>query len=429
MKKISLSLVLFIIVVATFIIPYWTGVEAEKQLDPFWQPVPFLTPLDHDYKRGWWSSEARTHFKIQGIPETLPSPPHFYLVHQVDHGFLPIKPTVIETSLYYSEVTGEAKGKEIQLLQAQTRWQSQENLRSHIIMPPLVWTAAENQMRLDWQGLQGDVYLTQHGELFQADLEMPQLLLKMEAYQIAAHNLLVNVQWQLLNFLKNQGYLTIASLQVKTSQPSLIALEGVTVEGNNQVANESLTGFLKTRVQQIQIGEDNYGSAYGEIELQRLHLESLVSIFQLWLENRSSGGLAPRQLNLVTLARLIPIGLTLLNQSPKLAITQLRLDTPAGELQGTLEITTAPLEAQILFNPAAFFNAFQVQAKLRLSDTLLSQLTQTWLNLSAVQEPVGQRIQTWLDQNLLVESEPHVYSIQLQLENGDLQINGKNLPQ
>ncbi len=430
MKNIILFMILFVVTGSLFV-PYWTGVEAEQQFSKFNQTfysAVNLTPVDTRYDRGWFNSYAQSVVEINKPSHSVSKKQRLVLVHDIDHGFLPIQSTLVHTTLH--TIASSTQLPDVLLINVQTAVELNGDTVSMITIP--AQSIQEGEARLQWQALEGRVYAKRELTVIQTEIHSPQIQLDIHNEQIRAEKISLTVDMQpgKTNVLQSESRVNITHLQLTSPKKPLVSLTGLKLVGYNNIVSNRLTLALETGLQQIQIGADRYGPGKGHFELRRWHVPTLVNIKNTLTEIQSQG-LDPKQSANLTLLRLMPDGLALLQNRPELAITHLNFNLPEGELRGTLQVKTEPLEGGLLafalFNPYQLLKVLNAQLEMYLPQSLLSDDE----NTTFVTYPlVKQRLKTWLDQGLLIptENQSNYYHSQMQLKAGIFQVNGEALP-
>ncbi len=442
-----LLLIGFLGIISAILVPYWTGIEAQQQFEQFNQTLSPLINLkwsDRHYNRGWFSSNAQSMFEITNASKPAAADQRFMVVHKIHHGFLPLRATHIETILYTKSTHSknltvpELTTEDRELLTAQTVVNLTGDTLTTLITSPLSWRDENSYFQVDWQGWQGEIQFKPSEMMINADLHSPQISLDTMPGKIDIQSLGFTLQLPpgSTTVREGRGNLTMAQIQLlphHQSYQSPISLAGVTITAQNQVASDHLTVALATTVQQIQVGKTLYGPGHCEIELRHLQLESLVGIIKALAEGWHSEW-SPEQFKLMMLGIFFQHGLTLLNNSPEFAVTRLNFDSPEGRLEGTLQVKMAEeIGLSVLFNPWSVLDTLSGRLEMRLPTTMLHHLVAILLDSSTttkktIPNSVQQRIQTWLDQGILINYGNHDYSILLQIQQGELQFHGKTLP-
>jgi hypothetical protein len=418
---IKITFVTSLLLILISLIPYWTGIEAEKQLDHFNQafyPTMNIQLVENDYQRGWFQSQAQSTLEI---PKTLVfSSPHHRLVvrHEIEHGFLPIQPTLIHTQL-------QTDTHETTFLQINTVVQGNGESISTFEMKPL--TFQEEKIHLQLGNLQGKVRTQFPSTLAQVELHNSQIQLTTEIYQLLMQNVILNTELQTTpsEFLQGVGYLTVEQSDFLPRKQPLTPLrfQKIHLVGHNDILSDYLTIAITLDLPYLGIGTDSYGPNWGKLELRHWHIPSLNALITNFMATRQQN-LLPSSTYL-TLFKLIPDGINLLQHHPEVAVTDLKINTAAGELQGTMQLQFESTQFNYftLLNPIELFNRLQVQANIHLPRSLLATIT----NWAEMNFPLPQEQGIRWDKLITLEPNADYFSVQLQLEKGVFQVNGKHL--
>ncbi|MEN8214973.1 MAG: DUF945 family protein [Pseudomonadota bacterium] len=415
-KKRLLLLIALLILIVLGTMPYFIGWEVERRFPDinraFLKKVN-LKPVDSTYERGWFNSSAQT---LVERGKTASNDNHFILVHEIDHGFLPIRLPMVHTSLHPALGTAA-------LLEVHTTVQINGDSVSQLKMP--AQQVKDEKAHMQWQDLEGTVYANRNLTAIQTEIRSPQIQLETAQGQIVIQqmSLQADVQPGSTNFLQ-EGRLSIADIRLAGKQNPPVTLKGLELVGNNDIVSDNLMIGVKTGLQQIQVGADHYGPGFGRFELLHWHVPTLMSIKNTVTEIQSQG-LPKRLQDRMLKLRLAPYGVALLKNTPEFAISRLNFNTPEGELRGKLRVKMVPFEqfALAAFNPSLLWNILDAQLDMHIPQSLLQ-------DDSTAQETIRQRLKVWLDQGILIpaEDQPNYYQSQMQLKGGKLEVNGQPLP-
>ncbi len=425
MKKILVYSLLLLGILILAVVPYWTGVEAEKQFSSFstlFAPLGKLTLVDENYQRGWLKSQAHTTFETQNAIDSEKS--YFTFEHEIQHGFLPIKPAEIHSELKLAPQWQAQVNKILDyqaLLKIHTTLDSNEG-KSLIVMPPAKFKHQQSYA-LEWQGLTGEVNFQQN--LLQQkltglnmDINMPDLQLTTSHARIGIHqtNFQVNIPYQSSGTLIGKIKLNFERLllHMHTLPIQLNQLQFIL---QNRIENDKLTLIFDNQLQQLQIGQDHLGPHQLVIELRNLHMPILNTI-QTALVESITQGISYDELQFFVAGIFMQYGLQLMQYQPEIAITNLLINTPDGEIKATLQAKLLKVDSRVLLNPILLINHIAAQLELKMpKETLILMLNK-----------VGGEdiVEDWLAHQVLVPSTQipnHVYT-QMTLEEGVLKANG-----
>ncbi|RKZ56590.1 MAG: hypothetical protein DRR08_21340 [Candidatus Parabeggiatoa sp. nov. 2] len=454
MKKIILVIALLILA-AVSTIPYWTGIEAEKRftkLNHKFYPAANMKLVDTTYQRGWFRSVAQSTFEMSEASNTAANDGRLTFVHDIDHGFLPITDATIHTTLRTgsdmevqstegSKIEAQASTQKFlnnifvstsvsekpTLLDMRTKVQINGDTVSTLKIPPL--TVKYDKAHLQWQGLQGKVYTKHNLAAVRTEIHTPQIQLETDKGRIVVQNAKLQISVQPGADSKQSASLSIADILLHGKQTPQVKLEGIQVEGNNNIVSNKLMITVKTGLLQAQVGADRYGPGYGDFELKNWHMPTLSRLQNTWVKTQNQG--LPKEMAML---RLAPEGMALLKHSPEFAITRLNLNMPEGEVRGQLWVKMAPFEGGIfaLFNPQLLINAISAQLEMHIPQALLRQLTEETSPGAqpTARKTIGQHLKTWVEKGILIPDEDNkdYYRSQIHLEGGVLQVNGQPRP-
>lgn len=413
---IKITLITSILLILIAIIPYWTGIEAEQQLhqlnQDFYSAMNFQLVENH-YQRGWFHSWAQSTLKMP-TTSIFAAPNHrLVLTHEVDHGLLPVQPTLIHTQL-------QTDTYETTFLQINTVVQGNGESISTFEMIPI--TLQQEKTHLQLQDLQGKIRLKLLSAMAQVELHNPQIQLMTTIYQLWLQDVILNtnLSTKSTEFLPSMVHLTIDQGDFLPAEPHVTPwqFKKIHLVANNNILNDYLTTHMKVDWQHLEVGTDSYGPSRGELELHHWHIPTLKAFSQNYLALQQQDLLlSPTYLNFLPL---MPSGISLLQHNPQVAVKELKINTAAGKVSGTmqLEFKSNQLNYLALLNPAELINGLRVQAKISLPQSLLVKII-TWAK-TAFPLTTGT---SW--EQLITEKNTGYASIQLQLEQGILQINGQ----
>ncbi len=338
MKKFILSIPL-ILLIAT--IPYWTGRVAEQKFPQIQQHLfqKFnLKAVESTYQRGWFHSSA------QALVEM--SSNRFLIVQEIEHGFLPIKSAKVYTSLQTLS--------EVEILEVRTQVHINGDMTSTVKIP--AQHIKDEQMLLQWQEAQGTVYIKRNFAAIHIEMHYPQVLLETEAGTIVIESMSLNTDMQPSpsHLMIGKSNLNITTIQLNGKEKEPVILKELNFVGSNDLMGENLKVLVKMDLQEVHVGMEHYGPGTTNVELDHWHLPTLLNIQNIVNEIQNQQLSSQQQANMMKF-RLIPEGITLLKNTPEFAITDLSLQTPEGEIHGTLQLKVEGDNENIfafaLFNP------------------------------------------------------------------------------
>ncbi|TGO03101.1 hypothetical protein PN36_12435 [Candidatus Thiomargarita nelsonii] len=415
-KRLIVLITLLIIIVVLGTLPYFIGGQVEQRFPNLNQALSNkfkLKQVDSTYERGWFHSSAQT---LVEWGKSGSNDNRLIMVHEIDHGFLPIRLPMVDTTIRPPLSTAT-------LLEAHTTVQINGGIVIQLKIP--AQQVKDEKAHLQWQDFEGTVYANRSLTAIQTEIRSPQIQLETAQGQIVIQqmSLQADVQPGSTNFLQ-EGRLSIADIRLAGKQKPLVRLKGLELVGNNDIVSDNLMIGMKTGLQQIEVGADQYGPGFGRFELLHWHVPTLMSIKNTMTEIQSRG-LPKRLQDRMLKLRLAPYGVALLKNTPEFAITNLNFNMPEGELRGALRVKMEPFDqfALAAFNPSLLLNILDAQLDMHIPQSLLQ-------DDSTADETIRQRLNVWLEQGILIvaKDQPNYYQSQMQLKGGILQVNGLPLP-
>ncbi|MDM8567021.1 DUF945 family protein [Candidatus Halobeggiatoa sp. HSG11] len=357
-----IRLLLILIPILIGIIPYWTGIKVEQEFTKTTKKLYQSNGL-----KVLQTDYQRGWFNSYASSVVQTNTQNFDVDHKINHGLMPLIKTSIHTIVQIDDKI---------LLDVLTKIKINGDNTSVLNTP------TSQIKNYKWQNLQG--HISANRQLTDIKTTLNSSLLS------NGHIKAQNISLQLnINDGIGSGDLKIANMTGAGLQ-----LETIKLDGQGQIQADNLMLAIKTKIEKV----GNYGSSNGYIELTNWHLPSLLQMVSTYGKE-------------ITLNRMIQ-GMELLEHSPKLSITNFELDTLEGLIHGDLQIKMQPLEnpLSVLFNPNPLLKLFNVQLAAYIPKPFLSTSTQ---------------LKAWVKKGILVENNTNYYQTQIVLDNGLLQVNGK----
>ncbi len=437
MKKFLLT-VLLIAVLAVAIVPYFAGIEAEKQFSQVLASYPqnALQLQETDYQRGWFFSTAHTTYLSQAT--TGLQQQKLVVEHEIWHALPPYFETVIQSTVLSqaepeTTATQQQFTAQVEPVLIHTVVQTNGDTVSKIRMPAVDLQRSADKTAVQWQNLETEIHTTNQFQQVQNRLQVPQLNYGSAGGQLSLQDLALNANLQqgFLDFLIGEGDLKIRQIELQSPVLKTTQLHNLAVQWRNMVEGENLALVMDGNLANVQIGQQNYGPGHMQLEVNGLHAPSLRAL----QDRLAAAKAASSGQTLMIMGALMQYLPTIMSHQPTLTIKQFEFDSPDGRSQGTLQVGLAPkLSTPInLFQPQTLLNLLNAEFDLQLPEKALHNLIIALLELP-VTDPntlpqVKQQVQTWLANGWLVEDEDtHFYRTKAQLENGMLEINEQQIP-
>jgi uncharacterized protein YdgA (DUF945 family) len=408
MKKSLIITITIIVLTGIIAIPYATGVVAEQKYSSYEDRIYSklqVTPVEQTYQRNWFNSYAQASFKTDDN--------HNYLLTQdIDHGFYPIQKPVIHTIIQDLSNTNKP------LLEMITTVQLNADTLTTIKIPAR--SVKTDKAELQWQTLEASIYMKRHLAGIDVTFNGSKIQLDTEKEQILINNLKVaaDLKPDESDLMQILGNLFIDDMKISGENLETIKLKGINFKGNNKNANQHISLAMKTDIQQLQVGTEIYKSNSVELSLSHWHIPSLNDMKNTLVELQQQN-LSPDMLKNVAMFRLMPYGIKLLNNTPKVTVNNFNMNTAEGNVSGNLEIKMEPFEASIfglLNNPSILIKALNAKLELLAPKTVVKKV---------IKQPSED---AWLDKGILIPIENDYYKTKIKLTNGVLRANGNDLP-
>ncbi len=402
------------IVIVSLVMPYWVGIKAEHEFSMLNETLPVIGqwyPVNNQYQRGWFQSQAQTTFRPQQLNQQYAT-----LQHDIQHSITPLQPTKIRTTL---QTDNETQSFLQYIFAGRAPFIMETSIyltggKSYFRVPPL--SMHQGEQAFTWQGLQGQINFGLNGEYLENKFVVPELSLQTQYGKIIVQNVQLNGQAK-----SNQGiYIGQVQLQVEkiaaagVKQPSL-QLNKIQLILNNNLVNEYLDFAIHAQAQDLQVGQQRYEPHYFDMKIEHIHHPTLMQ----WQDDFRNISGSQAEKGFIQLGLLAQYGNILLNHQPRVHVDKFHIQTQSGEVTGDFHLqvnkTTATQNPHNLVNPFSILNRLQVEISLNLPvdllDTILNPQQKQWL----------------LNNKLLVKTQSS-YQTQLGLNNGLVNANGMNLP-
>ena len=198
------------------------------------------------------------------------------------------------------------------------------------------------------------------------------------------------------------------------------------------VSGDFIDMIMKTGVNVIQVGEQNYGPARYDISLKHLHTRKTVALYQDYMAifAKPENLQAPEQL-LQSMEPLKKQLFALLLDSPQISLDRLSFRTPEGEAELAASIKLDNAKAEDFANPMRLQQKIDFAANVALPVKLLTNLVRKKAVDELDEEEVKERIQkieqttNYLVQQGYASLENGLFKSKITLKAGQLQVNDK----
>lgn len=415
-------------------IPYWTGVEAEKQFRLFNQHYPShdarLILKEATYQRGWLTSHAESSFEIANS-RLAPELQHLVISHQIEHGFLPLFPTVIYSTIAPRSDMLHQLGLTESPLMVKTILQLDGSGSSEVHSHLVSLQAPDKQTTLQLQPIAGTANFTSNFTKLIGELQFPQLQVETEHGKVQIDNTKVTTN---LQAYPDELWLGLSQCRIETVNLLSKTFPAVTLQQVNfSVDNQIVDGYLQvnwqTSMQQLAVKQEIYGPGNITVELRHLNVNSAHRLREI-LNDFEKLLTAPT--NVVVLGKLMQQGVALLSAQPEVAIPQFNFTSSQGNLVGSAELGVDKVDATAWLYPRVILEAFHGNLSLSLPETLLNQFIAIIVEPATadksadmeMEQTIRTLLASWIKQGLITQ-QGKTYHIQAKLQHGVLDLNGR----
>lgn len=412
-------------------IPYWTGVEAEKQFRQFSQHYPTqdarIILKEATYDRGWLVSSAQSSFEITNNNGTIQ---RLILSHEIEHGFLPIYPTVVNTIVAPQSDIVEWLHAQESPVQIKTTLRLDGSGDSEIRVIPIYLNASDKPAQLKVQSITGTLHFTSNFARITGNFLLPRAELETDRGIVQLNNTVftTNLQTQSYEMWLGTHQWQIGELSLLSHEFPALTLQQLHLSLENQVIEHFLKLNLQAKLQQFLVKQEGQGQGAVAIELRHLDINNINQLRQTLTQFTQS---ANAQKNVLLLGKLLQQAMGLLSAQPELVIPQLTFNSPHGQLTGNLALGVEKVDAMAWLYPTALLESLRGEFALHIPEALLKQVLTALLqpNIEENGDPkvkMQALIAEWLEKGFMVQQE-QTYHIQAKLQQGTLDLNGRQV--
>ncbi len=372
MKK-AVCLVVGVLVVVCSLVPYEFGVRTEQTwtaLVPLAAQVWDIPVSTTRYRRGWFSSTAETFLELPPavavvlrayVPHTpAPSatPEGLTIMHRILHGPFPVglRPGGIISlvpmqTLVISSLAPGARSSSREVvapaplatLEVSTTVFLHGASQSHFVMPAFASPpSAQTETHLVSEGLYGDVTVGANGHRGTGSLRAPGLQVAREDSVLALHDVTARTDVSTGHRQPSRSDTVVrigsVALTYRHDSQATWAITGGEVRAT-ATAGEMLQAAADVQLETFHLADMPHGPGTLHLDVRQLRLNALARLLQevgaqwqdapnattLWRHLRLSGDLA----------RLLS---GIARTSPEIALTQMHLHTPDGEVRASVQV-------------------------------------------------------------------------------------------
>ena len=458
MKKYLLFFLIFLGVL--LVIPGIVGFKVQEQyqgmLDRTAQAG--FEILEQEYRRGWFSSEARSELRIQvraSIDAAEPLELILTLENRLNHGPLTAQgPALaeIETDLL---LDGQRLFPENYPAVIATRILLDGSGSTVVEMPAMDLTENDERPAVRFGGLSGVVNFDANIKNISVGMKMPSLdVIEDDLHLIK----LGEASMESRSWLGASG-LTLGSGSLKLHELSIqdassgeqVSMQGLGLVVDSSEQDGQVAGFATYSLDGLEVRDKEYGPGVLKVELVRLSAPVLLEL-QRSIEDMQDQQMTEAQRGMAMMGVLMGSASEFLANDPGMLIDPLRFSTPDGELSARFSVNADGLRWEHVGNPQIWITKLDASLSLRIPEKLLSNLlenqarTRLMNEIEALTEELGEQplveqeqlnsmvdaevqgqMELWLGQGLLKRDREDLIT-EAQLADGLLTVNGQPVP-
>jgi len=461
-------IIIFVLLIAVLGLPYWFGMKAEYEYNNLTEAVSKFENLEivnKSYKRGWLKSFAEITFSInQGNENPIKIIEKDIIYHgpiplgRLSNGKLSLKPimAVIETK---AEIKTDTEKEYAGLINSLPPLDFETTLSlsgqgTTIVSVTGINRKLEDGKTLNWSGLNGTTNFTSNLIEVSSDINSSNIEIEDDTFRVQMSGVEIssNLNYPASNYMNPLGDVDIRIEEFSSEGKddgelnkvilTNLQFTGFTNQNGNLFNHTHSLGF-----ETLVVGGNSYGPGIYELELRNINKVAFEKIQRELKENQSTQESAMASEALwAQIMKALP---QLLEGSPEIELTKLRIQTGDGELLGHALIS---LNGDYLNNPELAANplfllaAVKAEVKLSVSKLLLENVLKDYKieeitdeKKSRNEELPGDKelqdlgkakaqseIKQMVDQNILILKDGN-YDIEAAYKLGQITLNGNPL--
>lgn len=394
-----LLIVLIVILLALAGLPYWFGIQTEKEyknITKDYSESEHLEIIDQSYQKGWLKSEAKTTFLLKNGDSG------FLELEEIDtiyHGPVPLqllsggkrvlKPVmaVLDSEVHvlpvkesnYSEII-----RNIPPLELFTILSLDGHGTTHITMRGINTESGAEGEKLVWNGLEGDINFGPQLKSLDTRLTSPGFELdgkdiKLSITEIEGDSKLTykdhSNRYPTGEASLSVKELFLKSMDEKTGEEESININRIRISASTEEEAGTLSSTHSAGFEELEIGGYKYGPGVYELAIRNIDISSWTKIQALLNEyNKVEQTEENKEKYMAEFFGVLP---NLVKKSPEIELTKLSLKTDKGSLLGHVRISVdgSNLEnPELATNPLFLITAIKASAKVSISKTLLKSI-------------------------------------------------------
>lgn len=463
----AILIIIFILLIAILVPPYWFGMKAEDEYNELIETVSKFENLEivsTSYKRGWLSSLSETTYALKNEDvESL----QIIGKDTIYHGPIPVrllskgkfmlKPVmaIIETKVDINTEVEEEYSQFINtlpIIDVDTTL-SLDGYGTSELSIPGVEQKLNDGKNLKWSGLDGFVNFTPELYTVYSVLNSGELEIEDETFQVKLKGINVesNLDYPASNYKNPLGdlYLQIdefssegkAGDELNKVKLTNIEFDGSTNQKGNLLNHTHSVGF-----ETLMVGGNRYGPGIYELQIRNIDKKTFEKIQKALEQNQNLEGSTAKDLLTAELMKALP---SLFKDSPEIELTELTIKTGQGEILGHAIISvdgTNLDNPEMATNPIFLLTSVRAEINLSISQKLMNNLLKDYkieeitdeITSKGEQLPSEEELQKlgaaraqseikeMMDQNILVINKGK-YQIEANYAVGRVTLNGQPL--
>lgn len=231
----------------------------------------------------------------------------------------------------------------------------------------------------------------------------------------------------------NNSLFKIAKIQFTDEDGLPFLVKNIAFSSDSQLQGEVVNSTINSNIAQItlpkEFAEETQAvemSYLANFALRNLDADALLALQKTARELQTQTN-DPMMAKMALFGQFMAVIPKLLARSPEIALTQLVITTPKGNLEGKANLLLDGKKVTAFFTRKAWINALQAQLNLNISKNLLAKLLAFE---EENEQAVTQKIQSLLEEKLLVKKEEgkeEGYKVVVEFQDSKLTINGQEV--
>jgi uncharacterized protein YdgA (DUF945 family) len=229
------------------------------------------------------------------------------------------------------------------------------------------------QPSISFEGLTGDIKFDARYSSIEMDLAMPRFTIAGEGGQVFAVDsaaLVSQSKEGIAGLMLGQAEFTVGHISITNPRDSAaVDIDKFKVTADTRGEGENILFSILYALESVKVNEEIYGPAEIQISAKNLSADVLAKMKQE-IEEINQQKLPESQRGMAIMGVMLNSGAGLLKNDPLLAIDRLQVETPEGTVQGEFSVQSRGLSMEEMSNAAVALNKLDVDASIRIPETL-----------------------------------------------------------